>query len=445
MPLSILLWLMLWANVNSGPWYLKNPSGTLGYIHAIRTLLPFVVVFLALIIIVHRRVQSGLALLSPVRLMAVYGLAGLVSCLFSPRPVQALYWGSLYLSVFIVLECFFTQQDWLKAITQLVIANWIIVCVYALALIIVGRKELFGEGWKLIGYGIFTRMPTVAEMAMSRSSGIARFAAVPAVIAFSRILQGKGSWRFLWLVPFAVFSAVVITLQSRGAVFGFAAAICLVLLVHRAREKMVFLVVATLVAAVWIDSAIPDRTVEYIYRGQDRVEFLTLTGRTYTWAKGWELFKESPIVGFGPQADRYSLRGAHMHNSYLYALTQSGLLGTIPFVAAWLLAWLQLARLIRKRNEMSAQHRQLLTETGAVFLFFTVRSIPESTAAFFGIDLLIVVPLLAYFDILHRHYSLSPSTDTEQAIEVRRLPWTRPPYRLWISSKMPFRRPGLRP
>jgi O-antigen ligase len=288
-------------------------------------------------------------------------------------------------------------------------------------------------------------MPTVAEMAMSRSSGIARFAAVPAIIAFSRILQGKRSRRLLWLFPFVVFTAVVITLQSRGAVFGFAAAICLVLLVHRAREKMVFLVVATLVAALWVDSAIPDRTVEYIYRGQDRVEFLTLTGRTYTWAKGWELFKESPIVGLGPQADRYSLRGAHMHNSYLYALTQSGLLGTIPFVAAWLLAWSQLARLVRKRNEMSTQHRQLLTEAGAVFLFFTVRSIPESTAAFFGVDLLIVVPLLAYFDILHRHYSLSPLTDTEQAIEAQRLPWARPPYRLWKSSRMPLRRPGLKP
>lgn len=298
----------------------------------------------------------------------------------------------------------------LKRTNQLVIANWLIVGLYALVIVIVGRHEMFSESGQLIGYGIFNRIPNVAGMAMSRSSGIGRFAAIPAIIAFSRILNGKGSLRFLWCVPFAVFTAVVITMQSRGAVFGFAAAICVVLFLHRTNVRMIFLMALIIFGAIYIDNKIPDRTVEYIYRGQNREEFVTLTGRTHTWKKGWDLFQESPLVGLGPQADRYSLHGVHMHNAYLYALSQSGLLGTIPFVAALFIAWLQFGRIMRKRNDMPEHQRLLLIESGAVFAFFTIRSIPESSAAFFGVDLLVVAPLLAYFHILYAHYGALPLT-----------------------------------
>ena len=422
MPVSIVLWLMLWANINSGPWDFKNPTGVLGYVHAIRAGLPFLAIFVAGTIIAARGALSGFSWFSPVRLMAIYGLVGLGSSLFSARPVQALYWASLYLSVFVVLESFIARPDLLKHANQLVIANWFIVGLYALVIVIVGRNEMFGEGHKLIGYGIVHRIPTVAGMAMSRSSGIGRFAAIPAIIAFSRILNGKGSLRFLWGVPLAVFTAVVITMQSRGAVFGFAAAICAVLLLHRTNVRMIFLMALIIFGAIYIDNRIPDRTVKYIYRGQDRVEFLTLTGRTHTWEKGWELFKESPLVGLGPQADRYSLHGVHMHNAYLYALSQSGFLGTIPFVAALFIAWLQFGRLVRKRNDMPEHQRLLLIESGAVFAFFTIRSIPESSAAFFGVDLLVVAPILAYINTLYTSSKTHDLTFKEQQTKLSTQP-----------------------
>jgi len=336
--------------------------------------------------------------------MALYGVVGLFSIMFSPRPQQALYWGCLYVSVFLVIEALITKPNVLESVSQLVIANWLIVGAYATILVIVGRNELFSEGGQLIGYGIIHRIPTIVEMPMSRSSGIGRFAAIPAIIAFSRILNGKASLRFLWAVPLAVFTAVVITMQSRGAVFGLAAGLCVILVLHRANVRVIFIAAVIILSAISIDNKIPDRTVRYIYRGQDRVEFLTLTGRTHTWEEGWELFKQSPLFGFGPQADRYSLHGQHMHNAYLYALTQSGIVGPIPFLAAWILAWRQFVRLARRPINMPEQQRLLLYEVGAVFTFFTVRSIPESSAAFFGVDLLVVAPLLAYFHILYVHY-----------------------------------------
>jgi O-antigen ligase len=410
MPFAILLWLMLWANINSSPWYLKNHHGILGQIHAIRSLLPFLAIVMAGIIIALRGVSSGFSLSSPVRLMVLYGLIGLGSSMLSKKPMSALYWGCLYISVFVVLESFISKPDSIRRANQLVIANWLIVGAYALILIVVGRHEMFGQGMKLIGYGIIHRIPTVMEMSMSRSSGIGRFAAVPAIIAFSRLLHAKGSLKFLWVIPFTLFTAVVITMQSRGAVFGFAAAICVVLLLHRANIRMIFIIAFIIISAIYIDKGIPDKTVRYIYRGQDRVAFLTLTGRTHTWERGWGLFKDSPLVGFGPQADRYSLHGEHMHNAYLYALTQSGLIGTVPFVAAWLLGWLQFGRILRRKNDLPDQQRLLLFEAGAVFAFFTVRSIPEASAAFYGVDLLVMVPILAYINILYTSFRIHDLT-----------------------------------
>ena len=404
MPFAILLWLMLWANINSSPWYLKNHHGMLDYIHAACALLPFLAIVVSGIVIALRNLSSGFSWSSPVRLMALYGLVGLGSSMLSKKPMSALYWGLLYISVFVVLESFISKSDSLKRANQLVIANWFIIGAYALILIVIARHEMFGQGMKLIGYGIIHRIPTVMDMPMSRSSGIARFAAVPAIIAFSRLTHTKGSLKFLWIIPFMVFTAVVITMQSRGAVFGLAAAICVVLLLHRANIRMIFIIAVIIISAIYIDREIPDKTVRYIYRGQDRVAFLTLTGRTHTWKKGWGLFKDSPLVGFGPQADRYSLHGEHMHNAYLYALTQSGLIGTVPFVAAWLLGWLQFGRILRKKNELPDQQRLLLFEAGAVFVFFTIRSIPEASAAFYGVDLLVMVPILAHINILYTSF-----------------------------------------
>jgi len=410
-PMSIVLWVMLWAAIDSGPWYWRHPVGFWQHVHAVRALLPFLAMGLAFIIIFARQTQFAFTWISPLGLMGLYGLVGILATMFSTRPLGALCWGCFYLSVFVVIGLIIAKPHTLRSANQLITTNWLIIASYAFVLVFIARNELFQEGLRLSGYGIIHRIPTIIEMPMSRSSGIGRFAAIPAVIAFSRVLNGKGVFRSIWVIPLVIFTAVVIIMQSRGAVFGVAAGFCLVLILHRANLRIIFVVILVLVTALYVDEKIPDRTLEYVYRGQDRVAFFSLTGRTHTWAEGWELFKRSPFIGFGPQADRYSLYGQHIHNAYLYALVQSGILGTIPFVAAWILAWVQFIRLFRRRDVIPQQQRLLLYEAGAVFAFFTVRSIPESSAAYFGVDLLIITPLLAYFQVLYLQYRVSPLTE----------------------------------
>ncbi|MCA1813879.1 MAG: WecB/TagA/CpsF family glycosyltransferase, partial [Halobacteriales archaeon] len=65
---------------------------------------------------------------------------------------------------------------------------------------------------------------------------------------------------------------------------------------------------------------------------------------------------------------------------------------------AWLAAWAGVLRhgALRPFREHSAPERALLIEATAVLLFLTARSVPESTAAFFGIDLVIAAPVMAF-------------------------------------------------
>jgi O-antigen ligase len=119
------------------------------------------------------------------------------------------------------------------------------------------------------------------------------------------------------------------------------------------------------------------------------------------WRAGIDVFQDSPLIGFGFHADRLVL-GTHMHNSIMQALVQTGLLGTIAFVAAILFGWFQILRIIRNLDRLPPAYKHLTIQTGAVLAFLSLRSFPESTGAFFGVDWLILAPILLFLGVLGR-------------------------------------------
>jgi len=129
--------------------------------------------------------------------------------------------------------------------------------------------------------------------------------------------------------------------------------------------------------------------------------FSSLSGRTYVWKAGWEAFKESPALGFGFHADRL-LFGTHLHNAVLHALVQTGLIGTIPFVAGLTLGWVFLFNVLINRARLPYVYQHLAIQSGGILAFLSVRMLTESTGAFFGVDWLILAPLLLYLQIAHR-------------------------------------------
>ena len=122
---------------------------------------------------------------------------------------------------------------------------------------------------------------------------------------------------------------------------------------------------------------------------------------TQIWKVGWQFIEQSPVIGYGFHADRLVL-GTHMHNATLHALIQTGFLGTIPFVGAVLWAWFLLIKALRNiNNRFSPARKILLVQVAGILVFLSVRSLPESTGAFFGIDWLLLAPLLLYLRLVN--------------------------------------------
>ena len=90
-----------------------------------------------------------------------------------------------------------------------------------------------------------------------------------------------------------------------------------------------------------------------------------------------------------------------MHNAVLHALVQTGLIGTIPFVGAYLWGWVLLFKALRNPARLPAVHKQLVIQAGGVLAFLSLRAIPESTGAFFGVDWLLLGPLLLYLQVVN--------------------------------------------
>ena len=80
----------------------------------------------------------------------------------------------------------------------------------------------------------------------------------------------------------------------------------------------------------------------------------------------------------------------------MHSLVQTGILGSIAYVVAALFGWVLLFKVTRNLDSLSVTHKQLVIQSGAVLGFLTMRAFPESTGAFFGVDWLLLAPILIY-------------------------------------------------
>jgi O-antigen ligase len=195
---------------------------------------------------------------------------------------------------------------------------------------------------------------------------------------------------------------IVYRMQSRGAVFGAAAALLFVLLVssRMRRYALPFAAVAFVVILLLDPSGlVSNRVSKYLQRGESREEFLSMTGRTRAYEHGVAAFQDAPFFGYGQWADRLTI-GEHVHNSFLQALLNGGIFGGIPYFASWIAGWMLFYRLQKRSERLRPDDRVHVLECGTVMMFFTVRAIPETTTASFAVDLLVMVAVYVYLESL---------------------------------------------
>jgi O-antigen ligase len=234
------------------------------------------------------------------------------------------------------------------------------------------------------------------DMGIIRANGVGRFALLVIIISFVRMTTQTKGQRWFWLILLVSSLYLLLQTQSRSSLVGLA--IAGILIVYLKGMDWRFIFIGPVVAyIIWLSG------FQLRARGQIE-ELFFLTGREYLWKRGVALIEQSPILGCGFHADRIMLDFQHMHNSYFHALIQSGILGTLLFIGAIFGIWRFVFRnnLHKRVRNIQGTDQALLIESLIFLAFLTFRTLVESTGAFYGVDLLMLVPLICYIQWWNR-------------------------------------------
>lgn len=384
---ALVLWGMAWGGVFTGPYNLfplPPLSDPLALFQGARAVLPVAAAYIASLWALASRSRFRFGGTS-LGFLVYYGTLGLASSIFfSPDPVTALYWGSAYLSPLLVAWFIIERPEPLPILRTILRLNGAIITVLLLAVLPEAYRFGFGRSTRFEIYQLPFGLGEV------RANGVGRYALIVLILAGVSLVASASKKRFLWL-PLAVPAVfILMQTQSRSALLGLAVASMLFVIIRGVDLR---LLVAGPAAAyvIWVSGV--------TWRARGALSSLVfLTGRDNTWKKGLERIGESPFFGWGFHADRLLINEEHMHNSYLHAGIQAGVIGALLFAAGIVVLWAFLWRsgVLRRIRQAADPDRALLTQSVLVLGFLSARSIFESTAAFYGVDLLLFVPAVAY-------------------------------------------------
>lgn len=395
---ALILWVCLWLNLNTGFWNIQPPADAGDWLLAIRAFLPFVVLPGAFFFLIIRK-KLILPWNGPSRLLMVYGALAALATFFSPEPMWSLYWSITYLATILAAWNFLDRRDPLGSTRQLLQITWAATFIVAAIIGYQAQNSIFGHA--STAYGLVD-----SDLhGLSRSSGVARWAAIPGLVCLVRAYHSRRILHIPFLLGIAcVAFFIVYRMQSRGAVFGAVAALLFSLVVgSRLRRYALPVAVISMIVIVILDSpaGLSNHVDEYLRRGQTKEGYRSMSGRTRAYENGMAAFEDAWLFGRGQWADRLVIN-EHVHNSYLQALLNAGIIGAIPYFASWGAGWILFFRLQKRRARLSPEDRICVLEAGAVMMFFTVRAIPETTTASYAVDFLVMVAVYVYLETLAR-------------------------------------------
>jgi O-antigen ligase len=387
MILVAFLWLLVWGGmftsitgIQTGV-FLDSPKD---FIQGVRSLFPLIALFLCFLWVLKDRPRFPFRK-NPLLYWYGYVSVGILASLFlSPEPLTAIYWAGIYLAPLVVVWFVMERDEPWSAMRILIYTNYAVFGLIAFSLL----PEAFRVGWgNLPPFRQYTLMLGIGQIT---TNGAGRYALTVLIVLAVRFLMSRGRARYL-LIPFMVpFLFLLTQTQSRTALLGLAVAVVLFVVMRGSDWR--FLFVGPAVVAILYTSGFQWRS----HGSMDRL--MNLTGREYTWEKGVTLIEQSPFLGWGFQADRIMMNSEHMHNSYLHAAIHTGAVGLVFFIAALASLWWMIFRmgLLRRAKHLSGERRILLFESVMIVGYLTSRSFFESTAAFYGVDLLLFIPAIAY-------------------------------------------------
>lgn len=418
------LWSLLWLSLNSGP-IQAPPGSTEEAWYLVRSIAPVLSLVFG-ILLVYRQQKRRISRGTPgLWLLLAYALVGLLGTfLASPNVYVGVHWGILFASAILVTWILHDHPPGTHRLQQLNHVNYVFVAGLAalfsyLAITELGLLDLLLHGNLERLYE--TRPVLISDEFLITSNGVGRFVALLALISLSRGLAAGARRRWPWLLVVTICIVLLTYTISRTSILAFAVATLVVVWIHQGSKRLLYLLTALLL----VSAPLAPRLISYFERGQTADIILSFGNRAPVWSQALDQISGSPVIGFGFHADRLLLQGEHIHNAWIHALLQAGILGFILFVAAWAITWRFLfgLGLLRRFKGRPRSQRLVLAELAAFLVFFTVRTLTESSGAFFGVDLILLLPVFA---LIGRSRASAPTPHAKRRILVTAFAATPP-------------------
>ena len=238
----IVIWLMIWGTYSADIFRVfasDFPEDLLDLIHGIRSFLPFVAIILAIIFLLNKYIKGARIpdnfFLTPLGLLSIYTIIGIISSVFSNHPIEALYWGILYGSLILVLVAVLVSSNSAQNLFTIISVNWVIYGFLSIALIIyffiqpgvidsLTYNFLFCSDRPFENLADIPREILTFGIAGTRPTGLARYAGVMAITALAYLLWRKKDKKYsfvLWFFSFIVFFLILFFAKGRTANIGF--------------------------------------------------------------------------------------------------------------------------------------------------------------------------------------------------------------------------------
>jgi len=429
--LTAVFCLLLWSGYNTDIYFFMDPffpKSFMEFVHGVRAFFPILAGVIAAGQLARRRALPQWLAFGPLMLLLFYGGTGLASSMFfSSQPAPAAYWTLEYISVIVVVMAVASSPEPEKHLARYISVNWICCAAVCIALIVgiplLGGSALGQTAGSPLGVMAYGRVTGVMGMAGTRNTGFGRFAGIVILVGIAKLLHDRREKKTLLVwAPLTVVAGLALLLsQARTSWVSVVVAAAVLLARAPTRWRVPLIMLAFLaVPLVWL-SGFGHGFLLYLTRGKGIDT--TLTGRTATWAQGWDVLQQSPVVGLGFWADRYFLQGANIQNTFFDALMQSGFLGSIPLVIALVWAWISILRLYSTKP--SGETSSLPAELLGVMAFLTVYSLTEITYSFYSVGWMVMAPLFAHVQLrvqLSRQERVNPALASARMQNLRAKP-----------------------
>jgi len=203
------------------------------------------------------------------------------------------------------------------------------------------------------------------------------------LVTLPRVLPGRFR---AWSVPVWLLTlAGLVMAYTRGAWVGFAVGAAALLLMVSRRGRIALLVSLALLPLIFL---LGPRDLRHRFRSSFDLEEAGIKERVYMWRSGVNMWRERPLLGWGPAGvkreytgyalpEAYKRRTGHVHNTPLQILVERGALGLAAWLAIWIAFYWRSSRLFRGLEAHRESERALVAGSIAGVTGFLVAGLSE--------------------------------------------------------------------